>query len=409
MKKLLSYKWELIVWLFIAFFFNQADRQIFNVLLLDIQSDLGLSSSQIGLVGTALLFVSGVLLPIAGILGDRFSKKWILVLALLIWSTSTTLTGFSGGLIALIMLRSVATGGSEAFYSPAANKLISENHGEGTRATAISIHQMALYVGFIVSGVIATQMAKYLGGWRPVFYIFGAAGIILAVLMAWRLKPDVTSGSGESWGQLVKDGVRAFFTSPTAWLLALALTGFQFSGQALLMWSPTYLRLEFGLDPTKAAFDASFYPQLAAIAGIFVGARISDRCVSKNKAARIWMLIVGLVLEAPFVYMVGQASTEMAVCAALAGFGFFKGVYDSNLFASLYDVIAPRYRSMASSFLLMFSYLLSCFSPWLLGKLEPTLGFSGGMVLLAVVYVVAALPLFVAIKSTLKKDLYVKA
>ncbi|MBQ7268419.1 MAG: hypothetical protein IJS62_01005 [Bacteroidales bacterium] len=52
MKKLLPYKWELVFWLFIAFFFNQADRQIFNVLLLDIQSDLGLSSSQMGLVGT---------------------------------------------------------------------------------------------------------------------------------------------------------------------------------------------------------------------------------------------------------------------------------------------------------------------------------------------------------------------
>ena len=107
MNKLFPYKWELVFWLFIAFFFNQADRQIFNVLLLDIQTDLGLSSSQIGLVGTGLLLVSGILLPVAGILGDRFSKKWIIVLALLIWSTSTALTGLSTGLIALILLRSV--------------------------------------------------------------------------------------------------------------------------------------------------------------------------------------------------------------------------------------------------------------------------------------------------------------
>lgn len=405
MSKLFPYKWELVFWLFIAFFFNQADRQIFNVLLLDIQTDLGLSSSQIGLVGTALLLVNGILLPVAGVLGDRFSKKWIIVLALLIWSASTAFTGLSTGLIALLLLRSVATGGGEAFYSPAANKLISENHSEGTRATAISVHQTALYIGFIVSGVIATQMAKYVGGWRPVFYIFGAMGILLAVLMAWRIKPDVTTGDKEPLGSLIKGGIQAFFTSPTAWMLALALTGFQFAGQALLMWSPTYLRTEFALDPTKAAFDSSFYPQLAAIAGIFVGARISDSCVGKHKSARIWMLVLGLVCGAPFLYFVGKAQSEMAVCAALAGYGFFKGVYDSNLFASLYDVIAPRYRSMASSFILMFSYLLSCFSPWLLGKLEPAIGFSGGMVLMAAVYLVAAAPLFVAMKYTLKKDL----
>lgn len=405
MNKLFPYKWELVFWLFIAFFFNQADRQIFNVLLLDIQTDLGLSSSQIGLVGTGLLLVSGILLPVAGILGDRFSKKWIIVLALLIWSTSTALTGLSTGLIALILLRSVATGGGEAFYSPSANKLISENHSENTRATAISVHQTALYIGFIVSGVIATQMAKSLGGWRPVFYIFGALGILLAMLMAWRIKPDATSGQKEPLGTLVKGGIRAFFTSPTAWLLALALTGFQFSGQALFMWSPAYLQENFGLDSTRAAFDSSFYPQMAAILGIFVGARIADRSVGKHKSARVWVLAVGLLLEAPFLYLMGKVSTEVAVCASLAGWGFFKGIYDSNMFASLYDVIEPRFRSMASSFILMFSYIFSCYSPWLIGVLKSTIGISGGMTVMGAVYVISAIPLLFAIRYTLKKDL----
>ncbi len=406
MSKLFPYKWELVFWLFIAFFFNQADRQIFNVLLLDIQADLGLSSSEIGLVGTALLLVNGILLPVAGILGDRLSKKWIIVGALLLWSTSTALTGLSGGLPALILLRSVATGGGEAFYSPSANKLISENHSESTRATAISVHQTALYIGFIVSGVIATQVALYFG-WRVTFYIFGGLGILLAALMAWRIKPDVTASQVEPLGKLIGGGVRAFFTSPTAWLLALALTGFQFSGQALLMWGPAYLQENFSLDSTRAAFDASFYPQLAAIIGIFIGARISDKSVMKHKTARIWMLAVGLIFGTPFFFLLGNATSEAVVCAALAGYGLFKGVYDSNLFASLYDVIEPRFRSMATSFILMFSYLLSCCSPWLLGWLKPTIGLSGGMSLMGVVYLVAAIPLFIAMKYTLKKDLYV--
>ena len=406
MTKLFPYKWELVFWLFIAFFFNQADRQIFNVLLLEIQTDLGLTSSQMGLVGTALLLVNGILLPVAGILGDRLSKKWIIVLALLLWSTATMLTGLSAGLPALILLRSIATGGGEAFYSPSANKLISENHDENTRATAISVHQTALYIGFIVSGMIATQVAKYLG-WRTAFFIFGGCGIALAALMAWRIRPDFSSDRKESLGQLVNGGVRAFFTSPTAWLLAFALTGFQFSGQALFMWSPAYLQENFSLDPTKAAFDSSFYPQMAAIIGIFIGARISDRAVEKYKTARIWMLAVGLVCGSPFFYLIGNATSESVICIALAGFGFFKGIYDSNLFASLYDVIEPRFRSMATSFILMFSYLLSCFSPWLLGMLKPTIGLSGGMYMMGVVYLVASLPLFVAMKYTLKKDLYV--
>lgn len=314
------------------------------------------------------------------------------------------LTGLSAGLPALILLRSVATGGGEAFYSPSANKLISENHSESTRATAISAHQTALYIGFIISGLIATQLSLYFG-WRSAFFVFGACGILLAALMAWRIKPDKTQNSGESLGKLIGGGFRAFFTSPTAWLLAIALTGYQFSGQAMYVWGPAYLQKDFHLDPTRAAFDASFYPQLASVIGVFVGARIADRSVGRHKGIRVWMLVLGLVLGAPFFFLAGEATSETVVCIALAGFGFFKGIYDSNTFASLYDVIEPRFRSMATSFILMFAYLLSCCSPWLLGKLEPTIGLSGGMHLMGAVFLVASVPLFIALKFTLKREL----
>ena len=407
MRKLFPYKWELVFWLFLAFFFNQADRQIFNVLLLDIQNGLGLSSEQMGLVGTVLLLVNGLLLPVAGILGDRFSKKWVIVGALFLWSVSTMLTGLAGGLPALILLRSVATGGGEAFYSPSANKLISENHEGETRATAISIHQMALYLGFILSGVLAAVVAKSLG-WRSAFYLFGGCGIILAVLMAWRLQPDIKDESRDSVGVMIRGGLKAFFTSPTALLLSLALAGFNFSGHAFLIWMPACLQEDFGLDPTRAAFDASFYMQVAAAVGILFGARFSDRRAAKFPAARIWVQTAGLVLGAPFFYMIGKSSTELAVCLAMAGYGLFKGVYDSNLIASLYDVIEPRFRAMATSFFLMFSYLVACVSPWLLGHLKPALGLSGGMSLMGVVYFFSALPLLIAGIFTIRKDKYIE-
>ncbi len=403
MKKLFPYKWELVFWLFIAFFFNQADRQIFNVLLLDIQQDLGLTSDKMGLVGTALLLVNGLLLPVAGILGDRISKKWILVGALLLWSTATALTGLSMGLPALILLRSVATGGGEAFYSPSANKLISENHGEETRATAISIHQTALYLGFILSGVIATIVAKSLG-WRSAFYVFGGCGIVLAALMAWRIRPDMSGKVTERVGPLVVSGLKAFFTSPTAWLLALACAGFQFSGQAFLMWMPTCLQDTFGLDSTAAAFDSSFYPQAASILGVLFGARMADRHVGRQPKARLRVQAVGLALGAPFLMLVGAGKTLPVVCMAMVGYGLFKGMYDSNLFAAVYDVIDPRYRAMATSFMLMFSYLVACVSPWLLGALKPVIGLSGGMVLMGGVCLISALPLVIASRFTFKKD-----
>ena len=407
MKKLIPYKWELVLWLFIAFFFNQADRQIFNVLLLDIQNDLGLTPDKMGLVGTALILVNGLLLPVAGLLGDRISKKWILVGALLLWSTATMLTGLSTGLPALILLRSVATGGGEAFYTPSANKLISENHPVDTRATALSVHQAALYTGFIISGVIATTISG-LWGWRHAFYLFGGAGVVLALILAWRIRPDAAPASEaapEPVGRLMKDGLKAFFTSPTALLLAIAGAGFQFSGQGFLLWMPTCLQDGFGVSATRAAFDASFYPQLASICGVLLGARLADRYVGKHFRARLWVQAAGFLAGAPFFYWIGAATTETLACAAMAGYGFFKGFYDSNIFASIYDVIDPRYRAMATSFILMFSLIIASASPYLLGVLKPVMGLSGGMKLMSGVYLLSVVPILAAIFFTSRKEM----
>lgn len=399
----IPYKWELVFWLFLAFFFNQADRQVFNVLLLDIQNDLGLSSKAMGLVGTSLILVNGLLLPIAGILGDRISKKWILVAALALWSTATMFTGLTMSLPGLIMLRSIATGGGEAFYAPSANKLISENHPVESRATALSVHQAALYTGFIISGIVAAALAAALG-WRKVFFIFGGLGILLAALMAWRIRPDRVDKNDEPVWSLIKGGLRAFFSSPTAWMLALACAGFNFVGQAFLVWMPTCLHDTLGLDTVKSAFDASFYPQMASIFGVLLGARIADKNVGKHPKARMIVQTAGFVLGAPFLFLIGTGSTEFAFCFAMVGYGLFKGMYDSNLFAAVYDVVDAKYSAMATSFILMFSFLIACASPLLLGTLKPLIGLAGGMKMMSFVYLASAAPLLVGIIYTFDKE-----
>src|SRR5574344_1258899 len=89
------YKWEILIFLWIAFFLNQADRQIFNVLLTSIQSDMHLTDVQMGLIATVFNFAFAALVPISGLLGDRMSKRNILVFSILLWSVATSMTGLS--------------------------------------------------------------------------------------------------------------------------------------------------------------------------------------------------------------------------------------------------------------------------------------------------------------------------
>ena len=123
-----------------AFFFHQGDRAIFGVVISEIRADLELTDSQLGLVGSILFLTLALMMPLAGILGDLLKKNWIITCSLIFWSSATLFTGCVHGLLGLILLRSVATAGGEAFYAPAAYPLMAKFH-QRTRALAMSLHQ----------------------------------------------------------------------------------------------------------------------------------------------------------------------------------------------------------------------------------------------------------------------------
>ena len=151
MKVSKSYKWELLALLSVAFFFHQADRALFSVMLIPIQNELGLTDGQMGAIGSWMFATLAVMVPIAGFMGDRLSRKWIITCSLIFWSCATALTGMATGVVGLILFRSVATGGGESFYAPSAYALIASYHKK-TRSLAFSVHQAALYVGLMCSG-----------------------------------------------------------------------------------------------------------------------------------------------------------------------------------------------------------------------------------------------------------------
>ena len=197
MQKKNFYKWELLIWLWLAYFFNQGDRQIFNIALPLIKSDLGLTDAQLGLVGSIFILTLGVFFPIAGFVGDIFSRNKIVSFSLFFWSLATLLTGFGNSLIHLIILRSLSVGGGEAFYAPAANGLIGQFHHK-SRALAMSIHQTSLYAGVIVSGALGGYIAQTYG-WKNTFFLYGGIGVLLAIILFWRLKPTESRISDLTW------------------------------------------------------------------------------------------------------------------------------------------------------------------------------------------------------------------
>ncbi|MCX6898552.1 MAG: MFS transporter [Verrucomicrobia bacterium] len=403
------YKWEMLLILWVAYFLNQGDRQIYNAVLPLIKADLKVSDVELGMVATAFTLLYGVFVPLAGCLGDFVTKKWIVCLSLLTFSVGTLCTGFSTGILLLILFRSVATGVGEAFYYPAANSLIGQHH-HNTRAQAMAVHQSSLYVGIIASSWIAGWVGES-HGWRATFYTFGSFGLLMAVVVAMRLRNEhqdaaIAATATHFTEPPVRLGevLRSVLRTPTLYFLSVAFGAMVFATVGYMTWMPTFLYEKFHLSLKDAALNSMLWHFIFAFIGVMVGGRVSDRLAMRRPTIRMEMEYIGLLLGAPFIWLMGTSSNLTMVYVALAGFGFFRGIYDSNLFAALFDVIPPRYRSSATGLMLCCAFTVGATSPVLLGYVKQHISLDVGLSSLAFVYLFGGALILTATRMFFAKD-----
>ena len=437
-----SYKWLLIAMLSFAFFFHQADRALFGLLTIPIQDELNLTGGQMGWINGALFATLAIMTPIAGFCGDRFSRKWLITGSLIFWSITTACMGFVGdfhvlGLVipaflSVMFFRSIATGGGESFYAPSAYALIAVHHKE-TRSVALSIHQAALYIGLMTSGALvgwilhalkgSAWVAKHfgeLGFWRPVFIIFGSLGFLLGVGFIFFLKEgkDEKDRGDEKDRKVEKppliEGLKAFFCNPSALLASGGFIAIVIANNVYMSWAPKFVAEKFAAelgDKTAAVASAGngtmLWHHVFAFAAIMVGGFLTDAFVKRFPRFRLLVQGVALFLGAPMLVWFGFAPNLISTWVAVAAYGVFRGFFEVNTHASLFDVVAPKYRSTAVGLMTMLAFFLGALAPVLMGYLYDAWGLRGfevGFAIIGGVYAVGGALMLVSFFFTFNRN-----
>ena len=406
-----SYKWFLIAMLSCAFFFHQADRALFGLLTIPIQSDLHLTDVQIGWINTTLSWTLAAMTVVAGFLGDRFSRKWIITLSLIAWSLMTICMGFIGGFVGALFFRSIATGVGESFYAPSAYALIAVHHKE-TRSVALSIHQAALYVGLMVSGLAVAWMLGFLGTWRNVFIAFGAAGCALGVSFIWALR-DGTNSCTNRRTQLstsnfrLSTSLRAYFCNPSALCATAGFVAIVFVNNAYLFWAPKFAAEKFAIGVGEAGKGVMLWHHLFAFAAILAGGITTDHFVKKMPRFRLGFQSVALLCGAPALLWIGLAPSFASLLVAASAYGVFRGFFEVNTHASLFDVVAPDHRSTAVGLLNMIAFFFGGLSGVAMGALSQRWGVRGfeiGFGIMAAAYALGAALMAFSFFFTFRKN-----
>ncbi len=405
----MPYRWYVVAMLWCISFFNYADRQaIFSVFPL-LEKELGLSLVQLGLLGSAFAWVYGLSGFFAGFVVDRISRKKAILGGLYTWSIICMSTALTRGFNALFALRA-AEGLGETIYYPAAVSLVSDYHGKKTRSRALGIHQTSVYGGTIAGGFFAGLIGQHYG-WRWSFIVFGGLGVLLGLVLSRFLREpkrgqaDLTEAEAATASLSLGQFFKLLGRTPTMLCLMGAFICSNFVAVVLLTWMPKFLYDRFHMGLAVAGLTATIFVQLASVAGSITGGWLADILRSKTPRGRILVQAGGVLCGAPFVAWCGMTRSVPSLVIALTLWGFCKGMYDANIFASLFDVVRPEARGTASGFLNSVGWLGGGGSaPVVIGLIATGNGLSAGITLASTVYLLAFALLLMAAVFFVKKD-----
>ncbi len=393
--------------------FNYADRQaVFSVFPL-LEKEMNLSSTQLGLLGSSFAWVYGLSGALAGYIVDRIRRKTAVLAGLQIWSVICSATALSRTFPQLLFFRA-AEGLGESIYYPASMSMVSDYHGKATRSRAMGIHQTSVYTGTIAGGFFAGLIGQVYG-WRWSFVVFGGLGMLLGiVLQRFLIEPErgaadladiqtPTQVTSHEPGSFV-DFLRTVARTPSLLMLMGAFLCANFVAVVLLSWMPKFLYDKFHLGLAAAGLTATLFVQLASMAGSPLGGWIADRLRKRTPRGRMLVQFVGVLCGAPFVLLCGLTQSIGWLIFALTAWGFFKGLYDGNIWASTFDVIHPDSRGTAVGFMNAIGWIGGGSAPLLIGIIAQRTSLSYAIAMASAVYVGAAALLLTGILLFVDRD-----
>jgi predicted MFS family arabinose efflux permease len=386
--------------MWVAYFLNYCDRQAVFAMFPSLHADLGMSDKQLGFVGTAFLWVYGFGCPIAGQLGDRFSRRVLVALSLALWSVITIATGFAFSATMMLILRAVM-GITESLYMPTAIALTANAHPPQLRSRAIATLTTAQIVGTVAGSWFGGWMADR-GLWRGAFFSLGAVGVLYALpyflfLRTVNDRPaDPAPPEDLAIGELLQ--------VPSFLLMCATFPVFVFGLWLIYGWFPTFLHNKFSLNQADAAFNATVYLQGATFIGLLAGGFLADALFHRTKAARLWLLVTSFLLCAPCLVAMGASASLAATRLSAAGFGLFAGLLQGNIFPAAFEVAPARTRSSAVGALNFFGAIVSGFATLFGGFWQASLGIDRLLSFTAVAYLIAGLLLIAGIRVFFRRD-----
>ncbi|MFN0165367.1 MAG: MFS transporter [Bryobacteraceae bacterium] len=400
------YRWLLVGVLFCIACLNYADRGALNAVFPLLRKELGMSDVALAATSSIFLWTYAILSPLAGYVGDRFSRSSIIVWSLAAWSTVMVLNGLAQTQGQLLAMR-IPLGIAEALYIPASIALISDHHTGATRGKAFSIHLCGFYTG----NIAGASISGYLGGlygWRTPQFVLGLIGLGFA-LVASRVLRDAPATGERPQAAASEAGLLASFKDvarfATYWFLLIDAFLMAAVMYILSTWLPLYLHEAFRLDLGAAGFQGTFFIMAGSVLGVLIGGAFSDAVGQNNKRRRMLLQLLASMLSVPLLLVFVLSPSLIVLEAALFAFAMIRYGGGANANPLLCDLIPANRRSVAFGVMNLSSCLAGGAGVMIAGILKAKYELLSIFASASLILLAAALILWLGYAKFLAKDL----
>ncbi|MEM9706513.1 MAG: MFS transporter [Pseudomonadota bacterium] len=366
--------------LVVVYTFNFIDRQIVGILAVPIKADLGLSDTQLSLMGglAFALFYTFLGIPIAW-LADRRSRVWIMTAALTIWSAMTAVCGLAQNFTQLFLAR-LGVGVGEAGGVAPAYSLIADYFPPHQRARALSVYSFGIPIGSALGILLGGVLTSYLD-WRAAFIIVGLVGLAIAPVFRLTMREPRRGQFDAATAKVepapIMEVVRTLVRKKSFWGMSIGAASSSMMGYGLIFWLPSFFVRSFGdalpgffawmpdalipPNPSPLLYASYFYGSIlffGGIAGIWLGGALGDKLGARDKSAYARVPAFAFLATLPF-FIVGVLSSSLG----LAFFAFLiiqalSLVWLGPVLSAFQHLVQPNMRATASAVFLFVNNLI---------------------------------------------------
>ncbi|HDR4870635.1 MULTISPECIES: MFS transporter [Bacillus cereus group] len=317
----------------LGWLFDAMDVGMLSFVMVALQKDWGLTSQEMGWIGSINSIGMAVGALIFGILSDRIGRKSVFIITLLLFSIGSGLTALTTTLAMFLVLRfliGMGLGGE----LPVASTLVSESVEAHERGKIVVLLESFWAGGWLIAALISYfVIPKY--GWE-IAMVLSAVPALYALYLRWNLpdsprfqkvekRPSVIENIKSAWsGEYRKATIML-------WILWFCVV---FSYYGMFLWLPSVMVLK-GFSLIKS-FQYVLIMTLAQLPGYFTAAWFIERL------GRKFVLVTYLIGTACSAYLFGVADSLTVLIVA----GMLLSFFNLGAWGALYAYTPEQYPTV---------------------------------------------------------------